>query len=234
MVFLKFLLAHFLGDFLFQTDKLVKDKEQKKIKSPYLYAHIGIHTLCLFLVFWFDLNYIGGILFVMLSHFIIDVLKLYLQTDKNKRIVFFIDQLLHLIMLVLATFLYQDVSIDLNSKQLEKLLFLGICVLFVTYVSSIIIRVIIQQWNPDKDNAEQSLAEAGKYIGFLERLLVFVFIVIGRWEGVGFLLTAKSVFRYGDLSESKNRKLTEYVLIGTLLSFSLAIIAGLVYSYYGR
>jgi len=61
-----------------------------------------------------------------------------------------------------------------------------------------------------------------------------VFIVIGRWEGVGFLLTAKSVFRYGDLSESKNRKLTEYVLIGTLLSFSLAIIAGLVYSYYGR
>lgn len=40
-------------------------------------------------------------------------------------------------------------------------------------------------------------------------------------EAVGFLLAAKSVFRFGDLRDDQDRKRTEYVLIGTLLSFGL-------------
>lgn len=50
-----------------------------------------------------------------------------------------------------------------------------------------------------------------------------LFIVTGHWEAVGFLLAAKSVFKFGDLKESKDRKLTEYILIGTLLSFGIAM-----------
>jgi hypothetical protein len=42
--------------------------------------------------------------------------------------------------------------------------------------------------------------------GYLERLFVFVFILTDHWEGVGFLIAAKSVFRFGDLKESKDRK----------------------------
>jgi hypothetical protein len=78
------------------------------------------------------------------------------------------------------------------------------------------------------DSLEESLSNAGKYIGMLERLLVFIFIVTGHWEGIGFLLAAKSVFRFGDLKKSKDRKLTEYILIGTLLSFSIALAVGLL------
>jgi hypothetical protein len=47
---------------------------------------------------------------------------------------------------------------------------------------------------------------------------------------VGFLITAKSVFRFGNLKESKDRQLTEYILIGTLLSFGIAIITGIIYT----
>jgi hypothetical protein len=72
------------------------------------------------------------------------------------------------------------------------------------------------------------LPNAGKYIGILERLLVFTFVVLGHWEAIGFLVAAKSVFRFGDLKESGNRKLTEYILIGTLLSFGIAVVAGIV------
>ena len=61
--------------------------------------------------------------------------------------------------------------------------------------------------------------------------LVFVFILTDHWEGVGFLIAAKSVFRFGDLKESKDRKLTEYILIGTLLSFAMAIIMALACIY---
>ncbi|MFV0501856.1 MAG: hypothetical protein ACK5MH_09735 [Bacteroidales bacterium] len=45
-------------------------------------------------------------------------------------------------------------------------------------------------------------------------------------SGIGFLLAAKSIFRFGDLKDSKDRKLTEYILIGTLLSFAVAIATG--------
>jgi len=62
----------------------------------------------------------------------------------------------------------------------------------------------------------------------LERLLIFTFVVTGHWEAIGFLIAAKSVFRFGDLKESKERKLTEYILIGTLLSFGIAMITGII------
>jgi hypothetical protein len=57
---------------------------------------------------------------------------------------------------------------------------------------------------------------------------VFCFILIGHFEAIGFLLAAKSIFRFGDLKEAKDRKLTEYVLIGTLLSFGVALLIGLL------
>ena len=46
-LFLKLLLAHILGDFVFQSEKWVKDKEEKKIKSSKLYLHIIIHAFIL-------------------------------------------------------------------------------------------------------------------------------------------------------------------------------------------
>lgn len=70
---------------------------------------------------------------------------------------------------------------------------------------------------------------AGKYIGILERLFIFFFVVIDFWEGIGFLLAAKSIFRFGDLKESKDVRLTEYILIGTLLSFGLGILCAMLY-----
>jgi hypothetical protein len=67
----------------------------------------------------------------------------------------------------------------------------------------------------------------------LERLLAFIFIIVGHWEAVGFLMAAKSVFRFGDLKDSKSIELTEYILIGTLLSFGIAIITAIVFLQIG-
>lgn len=67
------------------------------------------------------------------------------------------------------------------------------------------------------------LLSAGKYIGILQRLFVLGFILLNQWSSIGLLIAAKSVFRFSDLSRAKDRKLTEYILIGTLISFGLAI-----------
>ena len=47
-------------------------------------------------------------------------------------------------------------------------------------------------------------------------------------EGVGFLLAAKSVFRFGDLNKAIDIKTTQYVVLGTMTSFKIAIIIGLL------
>lgn len=236
ILFLKLLMVHLLGDFVFQSKKWVKDKEQKKIKSSKLYIHIGVHAILLLFLLQFNIKYWSVILIVILSHFLIDLGKIYLQEKKNKRLLFFVDQVLHISFLGIATYIIQPFDTTFSAILSERNLLLVCCVIFVTFTSSIIINTLISKWNPEKNNKEkeQSLANAGKYIGFLERLLVFVFIAINQWAGVGFLLAAKSIFRFGDLTASKDRKLTEYVLIGTLLSFGLAILTGLVYSHYGR
>ncbi len=82
--------------------------------------------------------------------------------------------------------------------------------------------------NNDNDD---SLKDAGKWIGIIERILVLTFTLAGKYEAIGFLLAAKSVFRFGDLKEAKDRKRTEYILIGTLLSFTISIMLGLIINY---
>jgi len=72
----------------------------------------------------------------------------------------------------------------------------------------------------DDDNPELGdLNGGGRCIGQLELALSCLFI-IDQPAGIGFLVAAKSILRF---EEAKNQKLAEYVLIGTLLSFSLAI-----------
>lgn len=231
--FLKILLAHFLSDFTFQPNKWVKAKEKKKIKSLELYYHIGLHLLLLLIVTGFDIiNYGLGLLIIITSHYIFDLLKLYIQKKKNQRILFFIDQLLHLVVLAIVANYYDSFSISLHTIHNKKILLLAVAIVLLISVSSIIIKLIITQWNPEsKKENDDSLAKAGRYIGILERLFVFTFVITNHWEGVGFLLAAKSVFRFGDLTSSKDRKLTEYILIGTLLSFGIAILIGVLYLY---
>ena len=43
-------------------------------------------------------------------------------------------------------------------------------------------------------------------------------MLVGCMDGIGFLLAAKSVFRFGELTKPSEVKITEYVMIGTLSS----------------
>jgi hypothetical protein len=225
----KIFLAHLMGDFLFQTSKMAQDKEEKQQKSVYLYLHLAIHALALLVLL--QLNYALGIGIIVISHFVIDLAKLKLRNRKNDRILFFADQLAHLAVLAGVVYLYYPFTLELELLLSQQVLIFFISLLFVTVVSSIIMKVLISRWDLSSINDVNSLEKAGTYIGMLERLFIFGFIVIDYWAGIGFLLTAKSVFRFGDLSKANDRKLTEYILIGTLLSFGMAILSGMGYRY---
>ncbi|WP_217495819.1 hypothetical protein [Mangrovivirga cuniculi] len=108
-------------------------------------------------------------------------------------------------------------------------------ILFISVAGGVIVKELIKPFTPEANSdPNESLSNAGKIIGILERLFVFVFVVTNHWEGIGLLIAAKSILRFGDLKEARSRKLTEYVLIGTLISFALAFTGGLLYNYYSN
>lgn len=232
VLLIKLVLAHLIGDFIIQPKSWVKSKEKRKLKSPKLYLHVAIHMVLLCLIIW-DVSYWPLVLIITGLHLIIDVLKLMLQRKKTKRQWFFMDQLLHIISIFTVYFIYTNTTFITSEIPLETALLLLTCLLFLTKPVSIIMQAIFSKWNIEKlTKGNESLKDAGKYIGVLERLLVFIFIIMNHWEAVGFLITAKSVFRFGDLKESKHRKLTEYILIGTLISFGIAILTGLIFLFF--
>ena len=229
MIFTQLILAHLLGDFILQPNSWVSDKENRKLKSKYLYLHVLIHAVLSFVFLWnVKLWWITAL--VGIAHFLIDAAKLHFQNVKTKKTWFFIDQLLHITVIACIAFYYNEFNFEFLKDQ--NLLRIAAATLFLTAPTSIIIKTLLSSWTPVSEAQSaiqtESLSSAGKYIGILERLLVFTFIMVNHWEGVGFMVAAKSVFRFSDLAQAKQRKLTEYVLIGTLLSFGLAVLTGIL------
>ncbi|MDP9959648.1 hypothetical protein J2T04_001527 [Chryseobacterium lathyri] len=222
-------MAHLLGDFILQPNSWVADKERRKLKSPYLYFHVLIHTVLSFVFLWnTDLWWVAIV--IGITHLVIDASKLIFQNVKNKKRWFFIDQILHILVIAGISFYFKEFSFSFLQNQ--NVLKIVMAALFLSTPASIFIKILLSSWTPVPETQSslqtESLSSAGKYIGILERLLVFTFIMVNHWEGVGFMVAAKSVFRFSDLAQAKQRKLTEYVLIGTLLSFGLAVLTGIL------
>ena len=234
---LKMIIAHLIGDFVLQPKSWV---ERRKTNIFYLIYHVLIHAGLLIVFFINDLasNW-QNILFLTASHLAIDSLKIGLETrwPANPIRWFLMDQFLHLLC-IFAVFFYQD--IDLFSKlwsniNWNSVLLYSIAILLLVFVIPILIRIFFSRWNTQNEFASKgidTLLDAGTLIGIIERLLILCFVMLNFMEGVGFLLAAKSIFRFGDLSNARDTKFTEYVLIGTLLSFGLGIMISLALKHF--
>lgn len=229
ILLLKLLLAHLIGDFILQPASWVNAKEQKKLKAWQLYVHVIIHFMLVMAIVW-DIYFWPWALILSGSHLIVDALKISFQRERTKRLLFFLDQTLHILVIYAVVCFYYNYFPELTLFNDPNILLFITCIAFLTTPVSAAIKFFIARWTPHmSDGDEESLESAGKYIGILERLFVFAFFASGHPEGVGFLIAAKSVFRFGDLKEAKSRKLTEYVLIGTLVSFGVAMLTGILF-----
>ena len=229
IVLIKLILAHLIGDFILQPHSWVEKKENRKLLSVQLYVHALIHGALVLLLFW-SLDYWLLAILITIIHMGVDTLKLYFQKDGNKTRWFLIDQLLHIVSIFVLWYLFFNPALGVVSIWENPYFWIYLtAVLFLTLVCGILIQVLLSNWAKSiGTEREKSSPNAAKYIGILERLLVFIFVVTGHWEAIGFLVAAKSVFRFGNLKDSRDRKLTEYILIGTLLSFGIAVIVGIL------
>lgn len=94
---------------------------------------------------------------------------------------------------------------------------------FVTvWLGGPIVGSIVAPYADQLEN-EPGLTEGGRMIGYSERLLIYVFVLANAPTAIGFLVTAKSIFRFGEVTGEAKRKHAEYVIIGTLVSFAYAV-----------
>jgi len=231
ILFLQLFLAHILGDFVLQTNAIVKSKLKNKLRSPAFYLHIALHGILVMALVW-DLNFWLPALVIMVTHLLIDLIRIYLPSKKHNAAYFLLDQSLHILVLLGVVLWWQESTLSFGFIQNPVFLIYTTGIVWVTLPASVMIRILVSRWyDAARAGNDDTLQNAGSYIGMLERLFILLFVLIGRWEGVGFLIAAKSIFRFADIKGQPDRKLTEYFLIGTLLSIGLAMITGLAMNY---
>ena len=245
-ILVRLLIAHCITDFLLQPNKWIADKKRRIWNSKYLWYH-GILTGAVAWLFITHLNLWWAILLIIITHTITDGWKLSAEKKQGSKLsLFLIDQLIHVIILVITWLLiidgWKQMNIFLqaylpNYRILLRVLGYLLMIGPVGYIIQYLTRKWIYELDPD-----DSLKEAGKWIGILERVLTITFIYISQFGAIGFLVAAKSILRVIDKPDKPNseptlikpfssRKRTEYVLIGTFLSFTIAILTGLVINW---
>lgn len=143
---------------------------------------------------------------------------------------FFVLNILEIVLIFLIIFFYEnyfDTNKIININWNEKSLLIALSYLCClrpanTFIKEVLLLFDIQSIT----TTSEELLNAGRLIGILERILVLTFMLLHQFEAIGFLIAAKSILRYNDSNTIK----TEYVLIGTMSSYMIAIFFGIVIS----
>ncbi|MCF0073080.1 DUF3307 domain-containing protein [Dyadobacter sp. CY261] len=239
--FLLLLLAHVLVDFYWQPTKWVTDKKEKKHKSRYLYFHVLLVIIVSYIALHEWKNPWPAIA-LGIAHGAIDLVKI--SFDKKGSLTWFIgDQVAHLATIALTALIltsnvlpgYESFITWFNTPK--TLATLSGTLLSLSPIS-FLVGILTKPWREElaklAPDADDNLANAGRWIGMSERLLIFVFVLINQYSAIGFLIAAKSLLRYNDKASDAGippayiSKKSEYVLVGTLMSYTCAIAVALV------
>lgn len=220
---IRLLAAHLVTDFVLQPTSWVEARKAKKLKAPQYWYHIILTGLIAAWFTCFDTWWVP--LVILISHGLIDWWKSY-KPDTIKY--FAIDQVLHLSIIVVVWYIKFNDSISL--RQLfqtclidKKYWIIGLAVIFLTNPVGILIGKITEKYS-SQITTNDGLQDAGKFIGILERLVIFFLVMQSQYEAIGLLVAAKSIIRI----KNDDQKMSEYVLIGTLISISIAIATGFI------
>ncbi len=237
ILFLSLLFAHLLADFGLQSAKDIREKARPAVFTK----HIAWVTV---LAWVFSGDWLNPWipLVVGVTHAAFDALKTAAAgAGYNEKRLFFIDQAAHIAVLAgvawwAATPGHVHFWVETAGPLYIDAVLLGCGLLLAVFTGGILIGMATEGFTrqiraetesrppsaADVPAPREGLAHGGKIIGWLERALIFFFVLIGKPEAVAFLVAAKSVFRFGELTKD-SRKEAEYILIGTLMSFGWAI-----------
>ena len=245
-IFIPLFSAHILGDFLLQTDAWVKRKKY----LPVLLKHVLVLGVLSYVLVGI-LRAWQLALVVFISHALIDAIKT--RSEHDNLFVFLLDQCVHILILILAAALvvrwqlYPDDGLWLRwfgPGYLDFLIFITgaeVCVyvggFVVGYGVAPLLAKIEARDAHDEERGDmgavqsRGFEEGGRIIGYLERALIFILVIANQAGAIGFLIAAKSVLRFGEVSQRENRMEAEYIIIGTLLSFTFGLLIAFTTKY---
>ncbi len=205
--------AHMVADFLLQPDWLAQGKREGRM----LLVHGAIHGAVAYLAVQ---AWGAGMvpLIVLLSHVVIDAIR---ARCPNIATTFVVDQAAHGAALIGAAALLRSCGGPVGFDGAGYAVLVGIGGFVATVLGSgYLVGNVTKRLLVESNFKVDGLEGGGRLIGQLERALIFIFVMVGYLQGIGFLVAAKSILRF---RETEQQKMAEYVLIGTLMSFALAI-----------
>jgi hypothetical protein len=222
----RLLLAHLLADFVFQGRKMIENKAWFSLHMLY---HIAIVFL-LNLLFSFSLRLS---LVLTLLHWLTDGIKYTLNKKYQDREthMFFADQLLHIVSILLIwaffidkeAFLYEAVRVPFTDHRLSLLLLAYIFVIWpVGFAMKFALRNIVKSTGTA---SQEKIEHGGQLIGRFERVIILTFVLMNQYAAIGFLITGKSIIRFAPGGENLR---SEYVLLGTMMSYAVSILTGVL------
>ena len=218
--------AHVLADFVLQPRKILDNKRRVWV----LLVHILIVTVVAYLFLGvFHWQILAG---VFVTHLLMDAVKVYLLSDTLAPFLF--DQLVHIAALIALAWYFPEAAwqgwwaTQLTPEHLHwyfAAVSLMSGLILCVPAGGFMIAKAIRRFTDEIGPAEiRGLERGGQYIGWLERSLVMLFVLIGQPTGIGFLIAAKSILRFGEIKEPSQRKVAEYIIIGTFMSFGWALL----------
>ncbi len=239
VLFLPLFTAHILADFTLQTDLDVRWKTRPRV----LFKHVLIVAVLSYLLLGI-LRAWALILILALSHALFDYIKTRYAQD---RLLFFVvDQLAHLAVIIATVLVLTSMNLQPHPIAPGSILgraFYVLCALLTGIIITVrvggitvgyAVRPLLEELEEHAEEArgenvvsplERGFEEGGRIIGYLERALILLFVLVNQPTGVGFLIAAKSIFRFGELSDSSRRMEAEYIIIGTLYSFLFGLVS---------
>ncbi len=206
--------AHVLADFVLQTNGMVADKRNPMTMAAHGAVVLGTAVLA-------TGNLSPWLLVLAAAHLAIDAAK----TLSGRRGIwpFLADQAVHAVTLVALAGAQPNLwaqGLWSPTGELAALMALIAGLVFATRAGGFAVGLLMEPWAA---STPVGLPGGGRAIGNLERGLIFLLILTGQAQSIGFLIAAKSVLRFGSISNEK--EVSEYVIIGTLASFCWAITA---------
>lgn len=233
---LKLVVAHLLGDFVLQSDRDAREKH----RLPVLLRHVAVHGGALAIVAWTEapvparlwLAFLG----VVVSHALIDRATSRMNARPGWRLL--IDQLLHLVVILIAVSAVRQSELGAMSIEASRLaasaqVWLQVAGFLATVwlgavVVGLWVRPFAQAIEARLALGRPGLERAGRWIGCLERAIVFLAVQFGFESLIGFVVAAKALLRLPEARDRGSRELSEYYLVGSLASLLWAVVASLI------
>lgn len=232
-LFLAFLfVGHIAADFFVQTSRVAVGK---RTSARWLLWHAlltWLTHLVLVFPFW-SAPVIAGVTALGAFHLAVDALTARVVPSWNRGALGFVaDQGAHLASILVAWRVLAPLLSEADAvpwvATAARWGIIAAGIIFNVKGGTAIVRRVLENYPqvlPRTGEGEADEYAMGRTIGHLERFLVFTFVLLGEWGALGFVVAAKSIARFRELS---SQRFADYYLIGTLTSISVALATGLV------